>query len=226
MTGSLGLSPARPAQAPDLCCTQGSFTSLRPEPWRAGARGWPVMGGSEPTSCLLPPNKAPPKYRGRMGVGNQFSITGPWQAAVGRHGRTHQNPGPPLRLSLSGSRTLWVPAASFRGRCWSPLEAQMSSAPSLHPSPRPTSPIYSIHEVVGLALGTLHLSGPPWSVLGKADQPTDLDPAPYSGDPGVSSVAAPGEAGGWVGVGVRNPPSRPGSDLWKQRSDRPHLTLK
>lgn len=59
-----------------------------------------------------------------------------------------------------------------------PLEAQMSSAPSLHPSPRPTSPIYSIHEVVGLALGTLHLSGPPWSVLGKADQPTDLDPAP------------------------------------------------
>lgn len=46
----------------------------------------------------------------------------------------------------------------------------MSSAPSLRPPPWPMLPIDSVHEVVGLGLGTLHLSGPPWSALGKAEQ--------------------------------------------------------
>lgn len=86
---------------------------------------------------------------------------------MGRHEDFYQNQVGLTEAEFRWDQDSWVPAASL-GEMLEPLWRQMSlPLHSILPlGLRP--PIYSIHEVVGRALGTLHLSGPPWSVLGKA----------------------------------------------------------
>lgn len=112
-----------------------------------------------------------------------------------------------------------------RGRCWSPSGGTdvFCLAPSF---PRPTSPIYSITRWWAWPWGPCTSQGPLGQSLGKLTSPLAWTLPPYLGDPGVSSVAAQGGWGGWGGVGVRNPPSRPGSDLWKQNQTGPTLPLR